>query len=60
MLWMAKVKSGAGREPLFMEHPGDLGTDEAEDKLASAVGDAIVRLVQADRKRRGLPPLPDK
>ena len=54
------TKKPTTREPLFLESPSDLEDPAAQKKLADAVGDAMVAMVQADRKARGLPPLPEK
>jgi hypothetical protein len=59
--WMAGNTDAAvrTREPIFLESPADLVTEEAKTKLAESVGDAVVRLLQEERARRGLPPLPE-
>lgn len=46
-----------GTVPVFLEHPDDLKTEEAQDAIANSMADAFVEAVNAERIRQGRPPL---
>lgn len=45
------------RELAFVVHPDDVKTPADEDAFANEISDGIVKLVDEERKRQGLPPL---
>ena len=48
------------REPVFFVRPGDDADLEAfADGLASSIIDGVIELANAERAKRGLPPLED-
>jgi hypothetical protein len=45
------------KEPQFVEHPDDLKSKDARDRLASSITDQIVDEVNKKRRALGKPPL---
>ena len=50
-------KKPAGRALTSLMGPKDLETSEKRKKYAAELTDEVVDLVQAERKKQGLPPL---
>jgi hypothetical protein len=53
----AEPEPKAGREPLFLAPASDLDDAKDQDALVDAIGDSIVDIVNARRRRMGLEPL---
>lgn len=54
---MPDEKPTPSRELAFVVHPDDVKTEADEDAFADEIADGIVKMVDAERQRQGLPPL---
>jgi len=54
---MATKKKQPERSLTSLMGPDDLNTPEKRKKYAATLTDEVVELVQAERKKQGLPPL---
>ena len=50
----SKVKAPKNKKPVFFKRPTE---DETDEQLADAICDALLPIVNEERRREGLPPL---